>query len=115
MASTPSLIFEHQDLPDGKLLAVRGDVDFGSSLDLRQAILETLQSKPQRLVIDLAHVSYMDSSGLATLVEALQHQRQAGRQLVLSALQPRVNSIFEIARLDALFTIAKDASEALTV
>jgi anti-sigma B factor antagonist len=114
MASSSSFTLQSQDLPDGKLLAVHGDIDFGSSPDLRQDILDTLQTHPQRLVIDLANVSYMDSSGLATLVEALQQQRQAGRKLILSALQPRVMSIFEIARLHTLFTLAKDATAALT-
>lgn len=108
MDITPSFTLDQQPLPDGLLLTVKGDIDFGSSPDLRSALLSALQSKPARLVIDLSEVTYMDSSGIATFIEALQLQRKSGRKLILSALQPKVVSIFEIAKLDTLFTIALD-------
>jgi anti-anti-sigma factor len=47
----------------------------------------------------------MDSSGVATLVEALQHCRRQGRDLRLVAPNDRVNSIFQIAKLDTIFVI----------
>ena len=54
----------------------------------------------------------MDSSGVATLVEALQVQRRKGRKLVLCGLQAKVRSIFEISRLDRVFQITEDAAAA---
>jgi anti-sigma B factor antagonist len=56
----------------------------------------------------------MDSSGVATLVEAMQVARKQGGRLVLCGLQEKVRSIFEIARLDMVFTIVGSRNEALT-
>jgi anti-sigma B factor antagonist len=104
IASTP--------LPDGVVITPRGDVDLSRSPHLRKALAAASQSKPQRLVVDLGQVSYMDSSGVATLVEALQIARRNGTTLVLAALQPRVRSIMEIARLDTVFRIVESAEAA---
>jgi anti-sigma B factor antagonist len=97
------------------LLTLQGDVDLSRSPALRLELLNALDGKPKRLLVDLAEVSYMDSSGVATLVEALQHQRRSGGQMILCALQPRVRSIFEIARLDSVFTIVDDTEQAKTI
>jgi anti-sigma B factor antagonist len=72
---------------------------------LRTSLRQAQTSKPQRLVIDLANVDYMDSSGVATLVEALQIARRNNTKMVLCGMKDRVRSIFEIARLDTVFTI----------
>jgi anti-sigma B factor antagonist len=113
MASTDTLVCQTQTLADGWLLILQGDVNFTSSPKLRVSILELINHKPDRLVIDLAGVPYMDSSGVATIVEALQLQRRANRKLVLSALQPKVMGIFEIARLHTMFNIVPDTQAAL--
>lgn len=110
-----SITLNQSPLPDGVMLTITGDIDFGSSPELRFAILTALVTKPARLIIDLSQVSYMDSSGIATFIEALQRQRQAGKKLILSGLQPKVISIFQIAKLDNLFTIAVDNAAALAV
>jgi len=103
---------ELADLDDGKLVTAVGDVDFSCSSELRRAIQEALVVNPQRLVIDLKGVNYMDSSGVATLVEALQIQTKAKKLLVLCNLQKRVQGIFEIARLTTVFTITDDVESA---
>lgn len=90
-----------------------GDVDLTASPVLRNELKKIHTTKPQRLVVDLEHVSYMDSSGVATLVEAMQIARKNGTKLVLCGMQARVRSIFEIARLDTVFTIVPDAAAAL--
>ena len=56
----------------------------------------------------------MDSSGVATLVEAMQVARRGGGKLILCALQEKVRSVFEIARLDMVFTIVASTEEAVT-
>ncbi|MHC4429252.1 MAG: STAS domain-containing protein, partial [Planctomycetota bacterium] len=70
---------------------------------------------PARLVIDLSGVPYMDSSGVATLVEAMQIARRTGSKLVLAALQEKVRSIFEIARLDMVFSIVNSVDDAASL
>ena len=115
MNESDSVIRSTEPLPDGVMMALQGDVDLSRSPALRLELLNALDGKPKRLLVDLAEVSYMDSSGVATLVEALQHQRRSGGQMILCAMQPRVRSIFEIARLDSVFTIVDDTEQAKTI
>ncbi len=82
-----------------------GDVDLSRSPQMRARLAAALAKKPGRIMVDLSKVPYMDSSGVATLVEALQHCRKAGCGLVLTSLHPRVRSIFEIAKLTQVFEI----------
>jgi len=92
----------------------KGDIDLGTAPTLRQKLSEAQRNQPAKLVIDLSGVPYMDSSGVATLVEAMQVTRRQGGQLVLCGMQEKVRSIFEIARLDMVFTIVDSPEEALS-
>lgn len=87
----------------------KGDVNLQSSPMLRQTIKSALAEGQEPVDIVLAEVEYMDSSGVATLVEALQQCRQHGRSLRLVNPTARVHSIFQIAKLDSIFTIVTDA------
>ena len=91
-----------------------GDVDLSRASELRMLLTSALGPAPARLILDLREVPYMDSSGVATFVEAMQLSRKRGSRLVLCNLQPRVLSIIEIARLDTVFTIREDIDAALT-
>lgn len=93
-------------------IAPEGDIDLSVSGELQQALRVAISRKPGRLVVDLGRVPYMDSSGVATLVDAMQHARQHASRLVLCSLQDKVRSIFEITRLDRVFSIASDRAEA---
>src|SRR5438270_12830990 len=95
--------------------SVRGEIDLHNSTDLRGVLLELLaKHEPKRLVLNLSQVPYMDSSAIAVLVEALQRIRKSGGRIFLTDLQPRVKGLLEIARLDSIFVVAKDETEALT-
>jgi anti-sigma B factor antagonist len=106
------VIRNQEKLADGVCVALAGEVDLSRSPELRSALLELVKTRPVRLVVDLSGVPYMDSSGVATLVEALQQQRRHQGKMVLCGLQPKVRSIFEIARLDMVFTIVEDPGKA---
>lgn len=105
------VVWESRD--GATILRPAGDIDLSRSPILRNDIRKALGDKPSRLVIELSGVSYMDSSGVATLVEAMQLARKIDARLVLCALTDRVHSIFEIARLDQFFTIRADLPAAL--
>jgi anti-sigma B factor antagonist len=92
-----------------------GDVDLSRSPVLRCEIMEAQKKSPQRLIVDLAEVPYMDSSGVATLLEAWQIARRQRGKVVLCNLQEKVKAIIEIARLETVFTIVKDCEEAKRV
>lgn len=96
------------------VLSPIGDVDLNASPVLRNEIKKAHAARPQRLIVDLSAVPYMDSSGVATLVEAMQLSRRNNTRLVLCGMQDKVRSIFEIARLDTVFTITPDVDSAMT-
>ncbi len=98
---------------DATILRPVGDVDLNCSPTLRAELMQAQEQRPQRLIVDLSDVPYMDSSGVATLVEAMKGQRQRGSSLILCCMQQRVRSIFEIARLDIVFKIVDDLDAAL--
>ena len=97
------------------VVSPQGDIDMSRSPVLRGVIQEQFgQPSMRRLVIDLESVSYMDSSGLATLVEAMRTAKGGSVDLALAALHPRVRAVFEIAKLDTVFTITETLDEALS-
>jgi len=95
------------------LIELKGDIDMGRAMELRGGLLEILEENPAALVIIMDEVEFMDSSGLATLVEGLQVSRKRGSSFKLVGLQSRVRSIFEISRLDKIFQIYENEIEAL--
>jgi anti-sigma B factor antagonist len=97
------------------VLEVSGEVDIVRSPDLQVSLQQAIGDIPGKgtVIVDLSGVTYMDSSGVATLVRGLQLSRKKGVGLVLCAMQDRVRSIFEIARLDTVFPIAGTLDEAL--
>jgi len=94
--------------------AVRGDIDLSRSIEFQRQLLLLLDEKPQRVVVNLSDVPYMDSSGVASLVKVLSRARKIGATLVLVGLSPRVQSLFQITRLDSVFSIMATEEEALT-
>ncbi len=90
---------------DGKCLIVaKGEVDLYSSPALRDAILKGAKSGATALGVDLGAVAYMDSSGVATLVEGLKAAGGAGK-FVLVAPSQSVMKVLQLSRLDTLFDI----------
>ena len=100
---------------DGKIVVAEasGDIDLHRSSDFQEALLALLAEKPATIVVDLSAVSYMDSSGVASLVKLLARVRRDGVGLKLVGMTPRVRSVFEITRLDTVFEIFTTQEEAL--
>lgn len=91
--------------PDGLLIKVSGEVDLYSSPELRKVILKSVPSGKGDLAIDLSGVTYIDSSGVATLVEGLRSARENGSGFVLVMPSPAVTQVLELARLDSVFEV----------
>ncbi len=96
------------------IVDVVGDIDLNRSMEFQNSLLEVLDKRPQRIVVNLGGVTYMDSSGVASLVKLLSRARKSGSQLCLCNLTPRVQSLFEITRLDVVFTICAGEDEAIS-
>ena len=115
MSNAEQLEIFTETIDDGTIVRPVGDIDLCGAPALRQQLKQAQAAGPSRVVVDLGEVPYMDSSGLATLVEAMQIARKNEGKLVICALQEKVRSIFEIARLDMVFNIANTREEAMTL
>ncbi len=97
----------------GTVLRLKGDVDMNTSPDVRSSIGEVFKQGGSRaLLIHLAGVRYMDSSGIATLVEALQNCMKQGMRLRLVEPSAPVRDVFELARLASVFEIFPNMNDA---
>ena len=96
------------------IIDVRGKVDLFSSPKMRSAILEAINSKGiSQVLINLSEVTYLDSSGVATLVEGLQRARAKQCPFVLFGLQDAAKEVLKLARLDRIFEIRATEADAL--
>ena len=103
---------EHKDR--AIILSLAGEIDMKCSSGLRGKFMELFRSKPLVFIVDMTEVEFMDSSGLAILVEALKWCRQNGGELKLAGMAQSVRNIFEISRLDSIFNIYDTQAEALS-
>ena len=90
-----------------------GEIDLNCSSAFQQELLKLLDEHPERIVINLSQVTYMDSSGVASLVKLLSRVRRGDTSLRLFGLTDRVRGVFEITRLDSVFEIYGTEQEAL--
>jgi anti-sigma B factor antagonist len=94
------------------IAALQGEIDLQEAPALRRALLDCLQEKTD-MIVDMGGVSYIDSSGIACLVEAFQAARKVGSFFALAAVSPGAMRVLELARLDAVFTICTKVEDAL--
>lgn len=105
---------EHEVRTEGKFTVVvlKGDVDMGRSPLARKLILDSLaQNRP--LLVELSGVGYMDSSGVASLVEGLQLAKKRNLGFALAGASQPVMNVLRLARLDRVFTIHVTLEDAL--
>jgi len=94
------------------IVDVTGDIDMGTSPDLRKTLLESLKKTP-RLLVNMREVRYVDSSGIASLVEVLKEARNKEKRLVLFGLNTVVHEVLQLTRLSKIFEIRETEEEAL--
>ncbi|MGR8920746.1 MAG: STAS domain-containing protein [Gammaproteobacteria bacterium] len=94
------------------IVMLTGDVDLSCSPEARKAILACLSAGHDTLV-DLSNVTYIDSSGVASLVEGFQTAKKSDLRFGLIGVSEAALSVLELARLDKVFPIHADLSERL--
>jgi len=104
----------HIEEKDNVIIAgFSGDVDLQSSPDARSVLLDCVaRGKP--VLVDLSKVEYIDSSGIASLVESLQTARKKGSNLLLVSVSESALRVLKLARLDRVFTICDDLEDGIT-
>ncbi len=95
------------------IVALEGDVDLQSSPEARKVLLECVGRK-KPVLVDLSGVGYIDSSGVASLVESLQTARKSGSNLILVAVSEGALRVLQLARLDKVFTICDSVEDGLS-
>ena len=96
---------------DQDVIRLAGNVDLEHSPGVRQRLLDAVSARVD-VFVDLSEVTYIDSSGIACLVEALQTARNHGANLDLVAVSRQAMRVLELARLDMVFSIHDDLASA---
>lgn len=99
-------------VPKPNVLELWGEIDLHEVPRLRDEVRIALDRHPRVLFVDLTGLTFIDSSGLAVLVEALQRARAEGGELALYGIHGTVAAIFHMARLDEVFRIFPDEAAA---
>ncbi|NKB45755.1 MAG: anti-sigma factor antagonist [Alphaproteobacteria bacterium] len=94
------------------IVALAGDVDLQTSPAVRQGLLECLETH-DKVVVDMSQVNYIDSSGVASLVEAFQVSRKKGSFFALAHVSAAAMRVLNLARLDKVFSIHESTEDAL--
>ncbi|SRR5712692_2867250 len=93
---------------------IQGDIDLKSSPELRSLILDLFEKRGQeRVVLDLKGVNYIDSSGVASLVEGLQEAKKRKARFILSCLNEAPRHVLDLTRLTSVFEITPTVEDAL--
>jgi len=91
-----------------------GDIDFANSPEVRQSVLrEIRENRVLRVVVNLTGVRYIDSSGVASLIEGLKASRDVGSRFILFGLGPAAREVLQLSRLLKVFEIYDSEEEAL--
>ena len=84
---------------------MQGRITIDSADQMRRRLANALRTHPDLVAVDLSDVPYMDTSGLATLMEAMRTARQQGTRLVLSGIQQQPGYLLKVTELDHVFEI----------
>ena len=93
-----------------QIVSLQGRITIGNANEMRRKLADALLPRLPNLTVDLSGVTYMDTSGLATLMEAMRIARQQGTRLVLAGIQDQPRYLLEITDLDHVFEIEKAAA-----
>ncbi len=96
------------------IVDVVGEVDLHASPELRKVLLEVLREKPaSHVLVNMQGVSYIDSSGVAVLVEGLKTSAAADGRFALYGLGPGVREVLELTQLLPVFEVYENEQESL--
>jgi anti-sigma B factor antagonist len=93
---------------------VSGDIDLANSPELRKALLrEIRENRRPRVLMNLIKVRYIDSSGVASLIEGLKASRDLGTRFILFGLSGSAREVLRLSRLLKIFEVYDDEEQAL--
>ena len=99
--------------PDPTIIPLEGEIALHETPNVRECLRPLIEQKIPRIFVDMTEVSYIDSSGLAVLIDAMQRIVNYGGKFGLIAIRPAVRTVLEIARLDQVFRVYPDRASAV--
>lgn len=100
---------------DQVIFDISGDIDLANSPAMRKTVLGEIKGRSSRKVLlNMSKVRYIDSSGIASLVEGLKASRDNGTRLILYGMSPSVREVIELSRLQKIFEIYDSEEQALS-
>lgn len=87
------------------IVSLHGRVTVNTANEMRRTLADALRSQPPQLIVDLSNVTYMDTSGLATLIESLRIANQQGTRLLLRGIQPQPCHLLKASELDRVLEL----------
>ncbi len=97
-----------RELDDALLISTEETrIDAASAIQFKDAMRDAFNCAQDRILLDLSYVTFIDSSGLGAIVAGLK-QLPPGKSLELCALTPAVQKVFQLTRMDSVFTIHAD-------
>ena len=109
---TEELVIDRSDaFPPHEVLSLQGPLTANNAPIFQNAIRR--EEPAPTLILDFAEVPYVDSAGLGLLVSAFVSRQKAGRKMILSGINPRVQKLFEITRVQELFLIFSSPEDAI--
>jgi anti-sigma B factor antagonist len=98
---------------DVTVVDVDGQLIVGNRQELKQRVLDELERGERKFLVDFANTGYIDSSGLGVLVSLSKKIREQGGDLRLASLNEDLSTLFELTKLNTLFTISETRDEGL--
>jgi anti-sigma B factor antagonist len=95
------------------VIEVDGQLIVGNRQELKQKVLDALEAGDRKFLVDFTRTGYIDSSGLGVLVSLSKKIRDEGGDLRLAGLNEDLKTLFELTKLDTLFSISDSPQEAL--
>ena len=101
-----------REFGSARVVDLDGRVDLNTSPHLRRALFDLLGRAP-KVAINLRALRYIDSSGIATLIEALKNAQRLQKELVLFGLSPAVRDVFRLTHVNRVFRIVETEEQAV--
>ncbi len=101
------------DRDGAKIISLSGDIDMYTSPEVRRQLLRLIDQRVPVIMVDLADIAYIDSSGIATFVEGLKGMMSYSGRLKFFGIPERVKEVFNFSKLDKVFDIYGSMEDAL--
>src|SRR5215472_13523729 len=107
------LIYAQRDLGNAVCLAVAGEIDLDNASELK-ACLQIAAHSRETIIVDLADLRYLDSTGIQVLLDAQRKLAIGGRMIVLAVPSASIRRVLGLVRMEEIIPTFSSVEEALT-